>query len=225
MRLIQKWLNAGVLEDGKRIQSEVGTVQGGSVSPLLANVYLHYVFDLWVQRWRRWQARGEVVVVRFADDFVLGFEHREEAERFLAVFANASPGLGWRCIPRRPDSSSSAASRPNIAETVVREAAYLQFLGFTHCCARTRKGRIVLRQTMRQRWQAKLQAVKIELRRRLHRPSPKWELICERSSGPRELLRGPQECPALGSFTARSRDSGGGCFSAAVRRTTCSGRG
>ena len=72
VRLIQKWLKAGVLEEGKRIRSEVGTVQGGSISPLLANIYLHYVFDLWVQRWRRKQARGDVIVVRFADDFVAG---------------------------------------------------------------------------------------------------------------------------------------------------------
>ncbi len=81
VRLIQKWLSAGVLEDGKRTRSEVGTVQGGSISPLPANVYLHFVFDLWAQRWRRKQARGDVAVVRFADDFVVGFEHRAEAER------------------------------------------------------------------------------------------------------------------------------------------------
>src|SRR6266704_6739276 len=76
VRLIQKWLNAGVLEEGTRTRSKVGAVQGGSISPLLANLYLHYVFDLWVQRWRKKQARGDVVVVRFADDFVVGFEHR-----------------------------------------------------------------------------------------------------------------------------------------------------
>ena len=84
VRLIQKWLKAGVLEDGKRMQSELGTVQGGSISPLLANIYLHYVLDLWVRQWRKRQARGEVVVVRFADDFVVGFEHREDGERFLS---------------------------------------------------------------------------------------------------------------------------------------------
>jgi len=84
LRLIQKWLKAGVLEDGKRIYSDVGTVQGGSVSPLLANIYLHYVFDLWVHRWRKRHACGDVVVVRFADDFVVGFQHRSEAERFRA---------------------------------------------------------------------------------------------------------------------------------------------
>src|SRR5207247_5997968 len=79
VRLIQKWLNAGVLEEGQRTRSEVGTVQGGSISPLLANLYLHYVFDLWAQRWRKTQARGDVVIARFADDFVVGFQHREEA--------------------------------------------------------------------------------------------------------------------------------------------------
>ena len=84
VRLIQKWLKAGVLEEGKRIQSEVGTVQGGSISPLLANIYLHYVFDLWVQQWRKKQAQGDVIVVRYADDFIVGFQHRHEAERFLA---------------------------------------------------------------------------------------------------------------------------------------------
>jgi retron-type reverse transcriptase len=84
VRLIQKWLNAGVLEEGKRVQSEVGTVQGGSISPLLSNIYLHYVLDLWVQRWRQKQANGEVIFVRFADDFVAGFQPRQEAERFLA---------------------------------------------------------------------------------------------------------------------------------------------
>ena len=83
VRLIQKWLKAGVLEEGKRVQSEIGTVQGGSISPLLSNLYLHYVLDLWVQRWRRKQARGEVIFVRFADDFVAGFEHRQETEQFL----------------------------------------------------------------------------------------------------------------------------------------------
>jgi RNA-directed DNA polymerase len=84
VRLIQKWLRAGVLEEGRLIQTEEGTVQGGSISPLLSNIYLHYVFDLWVQQWRRKHAHGNVIVVRFADDFVVGFEHRFEAQRFLS---------------------------------------------------------------------------------------------------------------------------------------------
>jgi RNA-directed DNA polymerase len=82
VRLVQKWLNAGMLEDGKRIRVEAGTPQGGSASPLLANIYLHYVFDLWIQAWRRKQARGDVIVVRFADDIVIGFQSKSEAERF-----------------------------------------------------------------------------------------------------------------------------------------------
>src|SRR5438093_5922883 len=94
VRLIQKWLTAGVLEEGQRHVSEVGTVQGGSISPLLANLYLPYVFDLWVHHWRPTQARGEVVAVRFADDFVLGFEHREDAERFLAALRERFAQLG-----------------------------------------------------------------------------------------------------------------------------------
>lgn len=82
VRLIRKWLNAGVLEDGKRTQVEEGMLQGGSASPLLANVYLHYVFDLRVRAWRRKQARGDMIVVRFADDIALGFQDRSDAERF-----------------------------------------------------------------------------------------------------------------------------------------------
>ncbi|HUU96862.1 MAG TPA: reverse transcriptase domain-containing protein, partial [Phycisphaerae bacterium] len=84
VRLIQKWLGAGVLEDGTRTRSEEGTPQGGNASPLLANIYLHYVFDLWVQQWRTTQARGDVIVVRYADESVVGFQHKSEAERFLA---------------------------------------------------------------------------------------------------------------------------------------------
>ena len=87
IRLIQKWLNAGVLEDGKRMVSEVGTVQGGSISPLLANIYLHYVLDLWIEQWRKTQAHGDVLIVRFADDFVAGFQHRKEAEQLLGELA------------------------------------------------------------------------------------------------------------------------------------------
>src|SRR6266496_2663116 len=101
VRLIQKWLKAGVLEDGKRSESEVGTVQGGSISPLLANLYLHYVFDLWAQRWRRKQAQGDVVVVRFADDFVVGFEEREDAEQFLVAVRERLEQFGLQLHPNK----------------------------------------------------------------------------------------------------------------------------
>jgi RNA-directed DNA polymerase len=175
VRLIQKWLAAGVLEDGRRIQSAVGTVQGGSISPLLANIYLHYVFDLWVQRWRRKQARGDVVVVRFADDFVVGFQHRTEAEQFLADLRERLARFGLELHPektrliafgRYARQSRSASGGGSASQT-------FNFLGFTHSCGKTRQGRFtVLRQTMRRRWQAKLREVKAELRRRLHEPIP-----------------------------------------------------
>jgi RNA-directed DNA polymerase len=172
VRLIQKWLQAGVLEDGQRTRSEVGTVQGGSISPLLANIYLHYVFDLWVQRWRQKQAHGAVVVVRFADDFVVGFEHRHEAEQFRRELGERWARFGLelhpdktRLIPfgRRAEQQWRRGQGPN--------PGTFNFLGFTHSSGKTRRGQfIVLRQTVRQRMQAKLHAVKTELRRRMHQP-------------------------------------------------------
>jgi group II intron reverse transcriptase/maturase len=172
VRLIQKWLNAGVLEQGHRIVSEVGTVQGGSVSPLLANVYLHYVFDLWTQRWRRRQAHGDVVVVRFADDFVVGFEHRDDAEQFLTELRERFARFGLTLHPdktRLIEFGRHAAAHRRARGEGKPES--FNFLGFTHSCATTRKGGFtVLRRTMRTRMQAKLKAVKIELRRRMHQP-------------------------------------------------------
>jgi group II intron reverse transcriptase/maturase len=174
VRLIQKWLNAGVLEDGKRTRSQVGTVQGGSISPLLANLYLHYVFDLWVQRWRQKQARGDVAVVRFADDFVVGFEHREEAERFLTELRERLAKFGLQLHPDKtrliPFGHKAARDWRDRGGP---KPGTFHFLGFTHSCGKTRKGRFtVLRQTMRQRLQAKLVALKEELRRRRHLPVP-----------------------------------------------------
>ncbi|MFN8627876.1 MAG: reverse transcriptase domain-containing protein [Candidatus Binatia bacterium] len=126
VRLIQKWLRAGVLEEGERVCSEEGTVQGGNISPLLANIFLHYVFDLWTQRWRTKQARGDVVAVRYGDDFVVGFEHREEAERFLAGTARAVSAVWLGAAPRQdtlaavwPPSRSALAQRSG--ETGVRD--------------------------------------------------------------------------------------------------------
>ena len=172
VRLIQKWLNAGVLEEGQRTRSEVGTVQGGSISPLLANLYLHYVFDLWAQRWRKKQAHGDVVIVRFADDFVVGFEHRGEAEQFLTELGERFAQFG---LTLHPDKTRliefgrfAAANRRRRGDG---KPETFNFLGFTHSCGKTRRGKFtVLRQTVRQRWQAKLKAVKAELRRRLHEP-------------------------------------------------------
>jgi retron-type reverse transcriptase len=101
LRLIQKWLAAGVIEDGEWENTEQGTVQGASVSPLLANVYLHYVFDLWADRWRRHNTRGEVILTRFADDYIAGFEHRDDAEQFLADLRDRFATFGPELHPEK----------------------------------------------------------------------------------------------------------------------------
>jgi group II intron reverse transcriptase/maturase len=174
VRLIQKWLAAGVLEDGQWTCSEEGTVQGGSISPLLANVYLHYTFDLWVQRWRRKRAHGDVVVVRYGDDFVVGFEHREEAEQLLAELRERFAKFGLELHPdkTRLIEFGRFADRNRCGRGEGKPETF-HFLGFTHSCSKTRRGRFtVLRQTMRGRFRAKLKEVKAELRRRLHWPVP-----------------------------------------------------
>jgi group II intron reverse transcriptase/maturase len=174
VRLIQKWLRAGVLEDGKRIQSEVGTVQGGSISPLLANIYLHYVFDLWIQQWRTKRAKGDVIVIRFADDFVVGFQHRAEAEQFLQELRErfAKFGLGLHTDKTRLIEFGRFAEQNRKRRGEGKPESF-NFLGFTHSCGRTQQGMFtVLRQTMRKRWQAKLREVKTELRCRMHDPIP-----------------------------------------------------
>lgn len=175
VRLIQKWLNAGVLEDGKRVRTEQGTPQGGSASPLLANLYLHYVFDLWVQAWRRKQAQGDVIVVRFADDIVLGFQSRSDAERFRAELTERFRKFALELHPDKTRllefGCFAAENRKKRGEG---KPETFNFLGFTHICGRKRSnGRFtVLRQTMRKRLQAKLSEMKIELKRRMHAPIP-----------------------------------------------------
>jgi group II intron reverse transcriptase/maturase len=175
VRLIQKWLNAGVLEDGKRTRSEEGTPQGGSVSPLLANIYLHYVFDLWVQQWRTTQTHSDVIVVRYADDFIVGFQDRSDAERFLAELKERFHKFH---LELHPDKTRLLEFGPLAAQRQRRSGRgkpeTFDFLGFTHICGKKRSnGRFtVLRQTMRKRLQAKLSAVKAELRRRWHEPIP-----------------------------------------------------
>jgi RNA-directed DNA polymerase len=180
VRLIQKWLNAGVLEDGKRMRVEEGTPQGGSASPLLANIYLHYVFDLWVRSWRRKQARGDMVVVRYADDIVLGFQYKSEAERLWKELAERVRKFQLELHPEKTRllefGRFAAENRKRRGQG---KPVTFNFLGFTHICGKRRSnGRFtVLRQTMRKRVQAKLSEVKTELRRRKHAPIPevgKW---------------------------------------------------
>jgi RNA-directed DNA polymerase len=175
VRLIQKWLNAGVLEDGKRMRVGEGTPQGGSASPLLANIYLHYAFDLWVRVWRQKQARGDMIVVRYADDAVLGFQHRSDAERFWKELSERLRKFG---LELHPEKTRLLEFGPFAAENRARHGQgkpeTFDFLGFTHICAKKRSNRMftVLRQTMRKRLQAKLSEVKAELRRRMHSPIP-----------------------------------------------------
>jgi RNA-directed DNA polymerase len=174
LRLIQKWLNAGVLEEGVRTFAEEGSPQGGSASPLLANIYLHYVFDLWVQAWRKKRARGDVIVVRYADDIVVGFKYKDEAERFWAELKERMQKFQLELHPEKTRlfefGRHAAANRKRVG---LGKPETFDFLGFTHICGKTKKGRfMVLRHTVRKRMQAKLQQVKIELRRRMHDPVP-----------------------------------------------------
>jgi group II intron reverse transcriptase/maturase len=204
VRLIQKWLRAGVLEEGRRIRSEVGTVQGGSISPLLANIYLHYVFDLWTRQWRKKQAHGQVIVVRYADDFVVGFEHRHEAEQFLVDLKQRFFQFGLELHPEKTrliEFGRFAASNRDRRGQGKPET--FDFLGFTHSCAKTRKtgSFVVLRRTMRKRMTAKLQAVKEELRGRRH------TTIGEQGKYLRAVVQGhmqyyavPRNMPALKAF-------------------------
>ena len=174
IRHIKKWLNAGVMEDGKRMDMESGTPQGGSISPVLANVYLHYVFDLWADQWRRRHARGDVVMVRFADDIVLGFEHRSDAEQFHKDLRKRFHKFA---LELHPDKTRLIEFGRFAADNRKRRGEgkpeSFDFLGFTHACDRSRNGRfIVLRQTIAKRMRAKLAEIKCELRRRLHHPTP-----------------------------------------------------
>src|SRR5580704_5952237 len=175
VRLIQKWLNAGVLEDGKRTRVEEGTPQGGSASPLLANVYLHYVFDLWAQAWRQKRARGDVIVVRFADDIVVGFHSKADADQFRAELTERMRKFNLELHPEKTrllEFGPYAIDQRQWRGEGKPET--FNFLGFTHICVKKRSnGRFtVLRQTIRKRLQTKLNEVKAELQRRMHHSIP-----------------------------------------------------
>lgn len=185
-RHIKKWLNAGVLEDQAWRASEEGTPQGGVISPLLANIYLHYVLDLWVKWWRKKKARGEVIIVRYADDFVVGFQYKGDAQRFqselrerLAKFSLTLHPDKTRLIEFGRFADSSRRGRGG------GKPETFDFLGFTHICGKTRRGKFcVLRKTMAKRLRAKLGEVSRELRNRMHRP------IRETGKWLRAVLRG-----------------------------------
>jgi RNA-directed DNA polymerase len=173
LRLIEKWLRAGVSEDGKWSKTEVGTPQGSVISPLLANVYLHYVFDLWVQHWRTHRIMGDVIVVRYADDMVLGFQHRGDAERFLQEWRDRLQKFGLELHPDKTRliefGRFGAASRKQRGEGKLET---FHFLGFTHICGQAWKNGkfLMLRKSIGKRLLAKLKQVKDELRMRRHHP-------------------------------------------------------
>ena len=174
LRLIQKWLSAGVIENGDWKETREGSPQGASASPLLANVYLHYVFDRWVRQWRKRQAGGEVIVVRFADDFVAGFQHRADAERFLADLRERFAKFNLELHPEKTrliEFGRFAAK--NRAARGLGKPETFDFLGFTHICGKTRNGRFQLKRiSIAKRVRVKLQQVKAELQRRRHQPIP-----------------------------------------------------
>ena len=165
------FLNAGVLEDGKRIRVEEGTPQGGSASPLLANVYLHYVFDLWVQAWRQKRAHGDVIVVRFADDIVVGFNSQADADQFRAELTERMKKFHLELHPEKTrllEFGPYAIDQRQWRGEGKPET--FNFLGFTHICGKKRSNGMftVLRRTMSKRKRAKLKEVKTELRKRIH---------------------------------------------------------
>ena len=180
LRLIQKWLKAGVVENGKWRPSDGDSPQGASISPLLANVYLHYVLDLWVQHWRKRKAAGDVIIVRWADDFVVGFQHQSDSLVFLAELRERFRRFGLVLHPEKTRliRFGRFADRDVKRYEGRRRPQTFNFLGFTHYCAVNRNGRYVVRRiTIRERLKTKLQEVKAELRKRMHdtiRDQAKW---------------------------------------------------
>ena len=174
VRLIRKWLKVGVIEDGRRIAATVGTPQGAVISPLLANICLHYVLDLWAQQWRQRHATGQVIIVRYADDSVFGFEHKEDAERFLEAMRGRLAQFG---LALHPDKTRLIEfGRRAIEKRKQRgegKPETFDFLGFTHCCSTTRKGWFkILRFTVKKRMRATLKAIREKLRSKMHDPVP-----------------------------------------------------
>jgi hypothetical protein len=172
LRLIQKWLKAGVLEEGAWSETEMGTPQGAVISPLLANIYLHYAFDLWVQAWRNKCALGDVIVVRYADDIVLGFQEQAEADHFLEDFRERLAKFGLELHPEKTRRIEFGRyAELNRKRRGEGKPETFDFLGFTHISGKNRRGFFtVKRRTVAKRLRAKLQEIKQQLQRRRHHP-------------------------------------------------------
>jgi len=172
LRLIRKWLKAGTIEDGRRVTSDKGVPQGAVISPLLSNIYLHYVFDTWAHHWRKHNAIGDVILVRYADDSVMGFQHEFVAKKFLADMRERFARFGLRLHPEKTrliEFGRHAAARRRRRGRGRPET--FNFLGFTHCCGTTRTGAFkIVRLTVKKRMNAKLKAIREEIKRRLLQP-------------------------------------------------------
>ena len=184
IRLIQKWLKVGVLENGIVTVSDRGTGQGSVISPLLANIYLHYALDLWAERWRRRAATGDMIIVRYADDFIVGFQHEADARRFLDQMRER---LQEFALSLHPDKTRliefGRFAAANRKQRGLDKPETFNFLGFTFICGKSRQGFFLLkRKTRRDRMRAKLRMVKQEMRRRMHQPIPEqgrwlWHVV------------------------------------------------
>ena len=206
VRLIQKWLKAGVLEDGETVVSEKGTGQGSVISPLLANIYLHYTFDLWADRWRRREATGNMVMVRYADDIIIGFEHETDARRFwdemrerLLEFSLSLHPVKTRLIEFGRHAAENCKRRG------LGKPETFTFLGFTMICGKSRRGRFLLkRKTRRDRMRAKLQEIKEAVLRQRHQPIPiQGEWLRKVVAGFFAYHAVPTNGPALSAFRYR----------------------
>jgi RNA-directed DNA polymerase len=209
VRLIRKWLKAGILEDGTVTVSDRGTGQGSVISPLLANIYLHYVLDLWAERWRRHEATGDMVIVRYADDLVVGFEHEADAGRFLAAMRTRFEEFALSLHPDKTrvlEFGRHAATRRR--QRGLGKPETFAFLGFTFICGKSRSGKFLLKRKSRgDRVQAKLAEIKEELRHRRHQPIPeqgRW--LAQVVSGFFNYHAVPTNFRALRAFRDHVRD-------------------
>ncbi len=206
IRLVQKWLRAGILEDGIVTIEEKGTGQGSVISPLLANVYLHFVFDLWAERWRRREATGDMIMVRYADDTVVGFQHEADARRFWDAMRER---LREFSLSLHPDKTRliefGRLAAPNREKRGIGKPETFKFLGFVLICGKSRRGEFqIRRKSRRDRMRAKLQEIKEALRRRMHRPIPetgKW--LAQIVGGYFAYHAVPTNSAALGAFRYR----------------------
>ena len=186
IRLVQKWLRAGVLEDGIVTVEEKGTGQGSVISPLLANVYLHYVFDLWAERWRRREATGDMIIVRYADDIVVGFQHEADARRFWDAMRER---LREFSLSLHPDKTRliefGRYAAQNREKRGLGKPETFKFLGFVLICGKSRRGDFqIRRKSRRDRMRAKLREIKEALRQRMARADPGDREMARRKSSP-----------------------------------------